>query len=281
MSVTALVQQAQKVSLDPNLPLQPADQTSPNTSSPTEELIATSEYLQGSTSQPDPTRPSFPNPANSWTSGVLTTARLDNFAATILPPKVQINLAQPFGKDSLLHSFYSQNCFRHVLLPVLKSGFLSCKATKNLEKASRRARQLQMLRKKYSKVDFLPLQGFQPDWESTTTIQADWKAMTSACLLHFDGDVATMVRWIGGPHVNAHLDIPAMILAKLRLIVDPDIFSDISRIFLLGAPAKCTAEASEENFQAFRTFKHTATTLPSPKTRKSTLQQLSSKVKEG
>lgn len=96
-----------------------------------------------------------------------------------------------------------------------------------------------MLREKYGQINFLPprLQGFQPDWEATTTIRADWKAMTSVCLLHFDGDVATMVRWIGGTHVNAHLNIPS-ILTKLRLIVDPDIYADLSRIFLLGAPAK-------------------------------------------
>jgi hypothetical protein len=29
--------------------------------------------------------------------------------------------------------------------------------------------------------------------------------MTSACLLHFSGNIATMVRWIEGPHVNAFL----------------------------------------------------------------------------
>ncbi|KAI2489263.1 hypothetical protein MHU86_25336 [Fragilaria crotonensis] len=74
--------------------------------------------------------------------------------------------------------------------------------------------------------------------------------MTSACLLHFNGDVATMVRWIGGPHVNAHLDVPS-ILAKLKLIVDADIHADISRILLIGAPAECKASATEENFQAF------------------------------
>ena len=74
--------------------------------------------------------------------------------------------------------------------------------------------------------------------------------MTSACLLHFDGDVATMVRWIGGPHVNAHLDATS-VLAKLQPIVDPDTYSDVSRILTFGAPALCVAEASEENFQAY------------------------------
>jgi hypothetical protein len=50
--------------------------------------------------------------------------------------------------------------------------------------------------------------------------------MTSACLLHFDGDVATVVRWIGGHHTNAHLN-PPEILAKLRPIIDTDIWSDV------------------------------------------------------
>ncbi|KAI2510434.1 hypothetical protein MHU86_4007 [Fragilaria crotonensis] len=188
--------------------------------------------------------------SDTWTQGKLTSKRLDNFAQIVLPSNVQIQLAQPFGKNSLTQSFFAQKCFRHVLLPVLKSGFLSCRATKYLEKASRRVRQLQMMRKKYADVNFLPLQGFQDDWESTTTIRTDWKAMTSACLLHFNGDVANMVRWIGGPHVNAHLNVPA-ILAKLKLIVDSDIHKDISRILLLGAPALCNASATEENFQAY------------------------------
>ena len=77
--------------------------------------------------------------------------------------------------------------------------------------------------------------------------------MTSACLLHFDGNVATMVRWIGGPHVNAHLNIPA-ILEELRLIVDSSIHANVSRILLLGAPAVCQASATEENFQAYSRY---------------------------
>ena len=226
-----------------------------NTSTdPDEPVPSTSEYLRKMTdSSANPvicTQNSTTISNTNWKSGKLTSKRLDQFAQIVLPSNVQIQLAQPFGKDSPNQFFYAQKCFRHVLLPVLKSGLLSCRATKSLEKASRRARQLQMLRKKYANVNFLPLQGFQADWEATTTIRDDWKAMTSACLLHFDGDVATMVRWIGGPHVNAHLDIPS-ILEKLRLIVDPDIHADVSRILLLGAPAECKAFASEENFQAF------------------------------
>ena len=60
--------------------------------------------------------------------GKLTTERLEQFVTTILPTSVQLD--QPFGKDSLKHTFYAAKSFCHILLPLLKSGFLSCKATK-------------------------------------------------------------------------------------------------------------------------------------------------------
>jgi hypothetical protein len=35
--------------------------------------------------------------------------------------------------------------------------------------------------------------------------------MTSACMLHFNGDIATVVLWIGGTHTNNHLDVNAIL----------------------------------------------------------------------
>jgi hypothetical protein len=118
---------------------------------------------------PSATPATVPSPSTveDWSQGNLTSQRLDKFAATILPSPVQIQLAQQFGKDSVNHSFYAEKCFCHILLPLLKSGFLSCRATETLEKACRRVRQLQQLRKKHQHVNFLPLQGFQADWESS------------------------------------------------------------------------------------------------------------------
>ncbi|KAI2494795.1 hypothetical protein MHU86_19746 [Fragilaria crotonensis] len=168
--------------------------------------------------------------------GKLTTRRLENFVSTILPTSVQIQLNQPFGKDSLHQSFYAAKSFCHILLPLLKSGFLSCRATKVLEKASYRVRQLQQLRKKYVPLDFRSLQGYQTDWENTATIREDWKAMTSACALHYNGDMATVVRFIGGPHVNQHIDIKK-VLAKLKPVLTLDVYDDVHRILTTGAPA--------------------------------------------
>ena len=190
----------------------------------------------------------------TWSQGKLTTAKLEAFAAEQLPTSVQVQLGQTFGKDTSFQSFFAEKCFRHVLLPVLKSGYLSCRAVKQLERASYRARQLRQLIKRYAHVDFRPLQGFQSDWEEVSTIREDWKAMTSAFLLHFNGDVATVVRWLGGPHHTAEQIKPEETLAKLKDVIDPEIWQDLQRILIFGAPAFCNAEASEENFQAFRAY---------------------------
>jgi hypothetical protein len=66
----------------------------------------------------------------------------------------------------------------------------------------------------------------------------------------FDGDVATMLRWISGPHVNAQLNVTAILLT-LKAIVDPDIYNDVERILTVGSPVLCNASASEANFQAY------------------------------
>ena len=79
--------------------------------------------------------------------------------------------------------------------------------------------------------------------------------MTTACLLHFDRDVARMVRWIGGPHVNAHLNVPKILVSTLQPVIESSIFEDVKRILTWGAPASfCNAEASEANFQEFLNY---------------------------
>jgi hypothetical protein len=131
-----------------------------------------------------------------------------------------------------------------------KASICRAEPPKKLEVASYRVQQLQQLRKKYAPIDFRPLQGFQADWETTNEIRVDWKDMTSACLMHYNGDVATVVRWIAGPHVNSQIDVAAT-LAKLKPTLTTDVYDDLKRILTAGAPAQCNAEATESNFQAY------------------------------
>ena len=97
--------------------------------SPPDEVYmpSSSSYLRNNGILPQPmvTTTTVPSPSaiEDWSRGDLTSQRLGKFATTILPSPVQIQLAQTFGKDSVNHSFYAEKCFRHILLPLLKSGF--------------------------------------------------------------------------------------------------------------------------------------------------------------
>ena len=75
--------------------------------------------------------------------------------------------------------------------------------------------------------------------------------MTSACVLHYNDDIGTVVRFIGGPHVNQHINTTEVLTKLLQPIVTPDVFKDITRILTSGALALCNAEASESNLKAF------------------------------
>ena len=75
--------------------------------------------------------------------------------------------------------------------------------------------------------------------------------MTTACALYYNGDMATVVRFIGEPHVNAHIDVPTVLQNLKPILLTPDVFDDVQRILVTGAPAKCNAEATSKNFQAY------------------------------
>jgi hypothetical protein len=65
------------------------------------------------------------------------------------------------------------------------------------------------LLEEYASIDFRPLQGFPPDWKEATSIDDDRTSMDTAALLYYQGDLASVFRWIGGPHVAAQRDVSA------------------------------------------------------------------------
>jgi hypothetical protein len=56
----------------------------------------------------------------------------------------------------------------------------------------------------YGDVNFNPLRGYPLNWDLETEVNRDRVDMATAALLHFNGSVADMVQWVGGPHVAQH-----------------------------------------------------------------------------
>ena len=188
-----------------------------------------------------------------------------------LPTNVQTKLNQKFGKENLKQCFKSEACLRLVLLPLYNSGYLN---TTNDRKALAEAYKpfwlLLQLLKEHEQVDFRPLKGYQQDWRTATAINPDRVSMATAALLHYDGDVAAVVRFIGGPHVGEHRDIDAT-LAFLAGKIDKVTLTTLERCWRHGVPAQCNAEASEENFQAYLNYGNHATVDEEPEKTMKTL----------
>ena len=212
---------------------------------------------------------SWSSPAPRITSALptvqasITAREREAFVAT-LPTRVQVKLNQPFGKDNLVQCFSSEACLRHVLLPLYKSAFLSREPDWSaFAAASPVVTTFLAVVDDHAMVDFRPLQGFYSNWDAATAIEHDRVRMATAALLHFDGDVADLVRWIGGTHAGAHRDIGST-LAYLRGKISPHLCGTLERIWRHGAPTACNASASDANFEAYRMYGNHASVNDEP-----------------
>jgi hypothetical protein len=104
------------------------------------------------------------------------------FVTTMLSPRVQALLNQKFGKENLNQCFAAEACFRHVLLPLWKSGFLEDdeQAWNALSGASAEARTLLDLLREYGDVDFNALQGYPANWNTEAKLNKTRVRSTSA-----------------------------------------------------------------------------------------------------
>ena len=184
------------------------------------------------------------------------------FAST-LSPRIRTRLDQPFGKDTPRVCFHLVASLRLILLPLWKSGFLETSDWTILGTASPEAKLLLDVLADYGDVDANSLPSYAPDWESRTDVDQERVRLLSAAFLVMDGDMAALTRWIGGPHVGAHRNVPA-ILEFLDGIVDASTLSDLARIYRLGVPSTVNAVSTERNFRAYLRYGNHSSVVAAP-----------------
>ena len=211
---------------------------------------------------------SLVTPKEDTVRSVFTQAAQRRFRRELdaVDPRITAKLDQPFGKENLLQSFVSEAALRHVLLPLWKSGFLAgdVYTWDSLCLAYYPASLLRDLLSDYGDVPFSSARGFNPDWSTETDINQDRVAATTAAFLHFNGSVADLVRWIGGPHVAEQRDHHTTMKRLHQAGVDERVCSDLRRIFYDGIPALCQAEATEDNFRAYYRYGNHSTVDEEP-----------------
>ena len=75
-----------------------------------------------------------------------------------------------FGKDNLRQCFTADAQFRHILVFLFKSGFLSPEDEATLSSTTQLATALDHIIRDHRTVDFTPLRAHDPDWATATTI---------------------------------------------------------------------------------------------------------------
>lgn len=171
-----------------------------------------------------------------------------------LPPRIRLIIETPFGKPSLNHSFTQQASLRLVLLPLFHSEFLGAADYIRLATATPHAKQCLKLLFEYGHIDPTPIRGFSSDWQSETTMDQYRIDCTTALLLHYDGDLAAAIRFIGGVHTGAHRDVPATLAYLEDKGLPAQVLQDLTRVWKVGSPAICKGESTAANYMKYRQY---------------------------
>jgi hypothetical protein len=157
---------------------------------------------------------------------------------------------QTYGKPDTNHVFTNEKVLRHVMFPLFCSGYLSEEDHMRLLVADPASLSLHHLIHDYADIDFTPLrtQFLQDGWRTTDDLDHDRGKMMTACLLHFNGDMATTFRYVGGPCTLEYKDV-TKILSDIEPIVDTATYQQVKRVYTEGAPAYLVANSTDNNLR--------------------------------
>ena len=83
-----------------------------------------------------------------------------------------------------------------------------------------------------------------------TDIDHDRAKMHTACLLHFNGGIPSVICFVRGPFTAAYRDL-TVILNNIQPYADRDLYSECERILKCGTPSYCNATSTDANLRAY------------------------------
>jgi len=172
------------------------------------------------------------------------------FDRSVLPTHYNLIRDTKFGKPNTNQSYTSEKTMPHVLLPLYKSGYLGQDSLNTIFASYPRARLLWSEHKRLQDIDFRPLRQPNPNWKTQEAIDPHRVDMAAACLLHYNLDVPSLVRFCGGEYIGSHLQ-PEDLIPHLHNILDPVVINDIQRILTSGVPAHINAHSSAHQFREY------------------------------
>jgi hypothetical protein len=155
--------------------------------------------------------------------------------ATLYPTKTKLMATTKFGKSNKTKVYTVTPAAPHILLPLLKSGFLSTKLIETIRQADTRTRVLVDAYYTCKTLDFRVIQHPSFDWDITQEINRPRMFLRMAALLHYDLDIATVQRYSGWRFTGDHRRRDEM-LHCLRYVLQPKTYQELYEVYINGAP---------------------------------------------
>ena len=170
---------------------------------------------------------------------------------TINPSTHEILKKSKFGKISRHHSFTSGASFEHILVFILKKKFLKHYDLKNLLKVHPLYNHLNKMISWTKNIDFSDLKNPIQDYANQKSISSTRVKKLLAATLHYDLNIPTVIRYLGGNYTGEYRDVKKTIKILKKSKCDETIISDLKRTLELGCPNKFNAHSPHNNFLDF------------------------------
>ena len=109
--------------------------------------------------------------------------------------------------------------------------------------------------RRYIMVDTSPIRSYSmyKVFKTETEFHQERIWLASAVVFQNRFNIEDTVRYIGGPHIGAHRDLPA-IRQRLQADVEPELLDQVIHQYEYGAPQQVHGYSSNENFLQYRTY---------------------------
>jgi hypothetical protein len=154
---------------------------------------------------------------------------------TLYPTKAQLIHSTKFGKSHKQKMYKTQTTAPHILLPLLKSGFLSEVTIQVIRQADPRTKNLVDGWREFRDLDFRRIRVPTFDWENEDGVNRDKMRMRTAALFHYDLNLAAVQQYCGWQLTGEHRRQQQM-LYWLSYILSHKAYHELWPGFVEGTP---------------------------------------------
>ena len=167
------------------------------------------------------------------------------------PSKHEVLKSSTFGKPSIDHSFTSEACFEHIMIFLLKSGYISKPEHTNLLESHPLFQHLDKMLNWSSNIQFMDLKTPIKNYADQKSIDTSRVKKMLAATLQYDLDIPTLIRFLGANYTGEYRDTKTTIKALENAKCNRKIIEDLQRLLEKGSPNHMNATTTHQNFLDF------------------------------